>query len=65
MMKVSIDPTVCSGHGLCYVDAPALFTDDDQGFPEVIGGGTVPAGKEESARHAAANCPEGAIHVDE
>jgi ferredoxin len=42
-----------------------VFTDDDQGFPEVIGDGTVPADRAESARHAAANCPEGAIHVDE
>ena len=64
-MKVSIDPTVCAGHGLCYIDAPTLFTDDDQGFPEVIGDGTVPADQEQPARHAAANCPEGAIHVDE
>jgi ferredoxin len=64
-VKVRIDSSVCAGHGLCYVDAPSVFTDDDQGFPEVIGDGTVPADLAESARHAAANCPEGAIHVDE
>jgi ferredoxin len=64
-VKVSIDSNVCAGHGLCYVDAPSVFTDDDQGFPEVIGDGTVSADRAESARHAAANCPEGAIHVDE
>jgi ferredoxin len=64
-MRVSIDSTACSGHGLCYVDAPTLFADDDQGFPEVIGDGTVTSNQEQSARRAAANCPEGAIRVDE
>jgi ferredoxin len=63
-MKVSIDQSVCAGHGLCYVAAPTLFTDDDQGYPEVIGDGTVPADHEELASRAVANCPEGAIRVE-
>jgi ferredoxin len=64
-MKVSIDSNVCAGHGLCYADAPQLFIDDDQGYPEVIGDGTVPDGEEDAARHAVANCPERAITLEE
>jgi ferredoxin len=29
-MNVAIDRTACAGHGLCYVYAPDVFTDDDQ-----------------------------------
>lgn len=64
-MKVSINPDVCTGHGLCYVDAPDIFVDDDQGYGQVIGDGTVPEGAEEPARHAERNCPEGAISIEE
>lgn len=64
-MKVSIDPKVCMGHGLCYADAPAVFTDDDHGYGQVTGDGTVPDGEGESARHAVANCPEGAISLQD
>ncbi|RAU95585.1 ferredoxin [Mycolicibacter senuensis] len=64
-MKVSVDPKLCMGHGLCYGSAPQLFVDDEQGYSHVIGDGTVPEGEEEAARHAVANCPEGAITLEE
>ena len=64
-MRLSINPDVCTGHGLCYADAPGLVVDDDQGYGQVIGDGTVPAGEEELARHLVANCPEGAVSVVE
>ncbi len=60
-MRVAIDSSRCTGHGLCYVYAPTVFTDDDQGYGQVVGGGVVPDGDLDSARHALANCPEGAI----
>jgi ferredoxin len=41
--------------------APDLFNIDDYGQSSVVGDGTVPAGREESARLAIANCPEQAV----
>jgi ferredoxin len=70
-VKVTIDPGKCQGHGRCYDLAPDLFTDDEEGYGVVRGNGTegkgdgtVPAGKEDDARRAAANCPEAAIHAE-
>ncbi len=64
-MKISIDPSRCQGHGRCYDLAPTLFGDDDEGYGTVLGDGTVPAGQEQEARLAAANCPERAIDLEE
>jgi len=64
-MKVHVDPDRCEGHGRCYALAAAVFQPDDLGNAEVVGDGTVPAGEEERARLAAANCPELAITIDE
>lgn len=64
-MKVRIDPDRCQGHGRCYDLAPELFTDDDEGFGQVVGDGSVPAQKEPQARLAKANCPESAVLVEE
>jgi ferredoxin len=62
-MKVRIDPGRCQGHGRCYDLAPGLFGEDDEGYGTVLGDGAVPAGAEQDARRAAANCPERAITV--
>ena len=62
-MKVRIDPGRCQGHGRCYDLAPDLFGDDDEGYGQVLGGGTVPPGKEREARLAVSNCPERAIDI--
>jgi ferredoxin len=60
-VRVSIDRQACTGHGLCYVNAPQVFRDDDEGYGQVLGDGKVSAGDADDARHAAANCPERAI----
>ncbi|GAA1816978.1 ferredoxin [Actinomadura chokoriensis] len=62
-MKVRIDSERCQGHGRCYDLAPDLFGEDDEGYGTVLGGGAVPADREQDARLAAANCPERAIDV--
>ena len=62
-MKVSIDPGLCMGHGLCYMSAPEVFRDDDEGYGQVPGDGEVTATRADDARHAAANCPERAITI--
>ena len=60
-MRVQIDPGRCQGHGRCYDLAPELFGEDEDGYGTVLGDGGVPAGREDDARLAQANCPEDAI----
>lgn len=62
-MKVQIDPERCQGHGRCYDLAPDLFGEDEEGYGTVRGDGVVPAGHEQDARLAVANCPERAIDL--
>ena len=64
-MKVQFDATSCQGHGRCYDLAPGLFGEDDEGYGQVLGDGIVPAGEEQDARLAVANCPERAIELIE
>ncbi|WP_330255072.1 ferredoxin [Nocardia sp. NBC_00565] len=64
-MKVSIDHSVCTGHGMCYMSAPDVFTDDEQGYGQVIGDRVVADELAESARHGANSCPERAITVED
>ncbi len=60
-MRIRVDPEKCQGHARCYGIAPDLFDIDDYGQSTVVGDGTVPAGSEERARLAIANCPEYAV----
>ena len=64
-MKIRIDQTRCEGHGRCYALAPQLVEPDDIGNGREIGDGSVPPDLEESARKAAANCPELAVIIEE
>ena len=64
-MRVSVDAEKCQGHNRCYAIAPDLFDVDDLGYATAVGDGTVPAGDEDKARLAAANCPELAIEITE
>ncbi len=63
-MRVSIDNARCSGHGRCYVTAPEVFTDDDAGYGQVIGDGSVTDAQLESVELAVAACPEQAVTLD-
>jgi ferredoxin len=62
-VKVQIDPERCQGHGRCYDIAPELFGDDEEGYGQVLGDGTVAPDQERQARLAEFNCPERAIEV--
>jgi ferredoxin len=64
-VRVRVDRERCEGHGRCYATAPEVFEPDDIGDGHAIGDGTVPAGLEDKARLAAANCPERAIELEE
>lgn len=64
-MKVLIDYDRCTGHGRCYSLSPSVFTDDDRGYGQVIGDGTITAEQLDAARRAVLACPERAITLDE
>jgi ferredoxin len=64
-VKISIDSDRCQGHGRCYDLAPAVFTEDDEGYGQAPVDGVVPAGQEPAALLAEANCPEQAITIEE
>jgi ferredoxin len=63
-MKARVDPQVCAGHGLCFMNAPEVFEDDEDGYGHAKGDGTVAPGLEGKARLGADNCPERAITVE-
>ena len=62
-MKVQIDSEKCQGHGRCYDLAPQLFTEDEEGYGQVIGEGKVSADDEHQAQLAFSNCPENAVQI--
>ena len=64
-MRVHVDGDKCQGHNRCYAIAPELFDVDDLGYAHELNDGLVPAGMEEKARLAVANCPEHAIELEE
>lgn len=64
-MRVWVDPDKCQGHSRCYSLAPELFDVDAEGFAHALIEGDVPPDLEAKARLAVANCPEGAISVEE
>ncbi len=63
-MKVRVDLSLCVGHGRCYALAPDVFGDDERGHCKLLLE-SVPPDLEKQARMAEANCPEGAISIDE
>jgi ferredoxin len=62
-VKVSIETARCQGHGRCYDLAPAVFSEDEEGYGQVVADGAVPLENESAARRAEANCPEHAITI--
>jgi ferredoxin len=60
-IKITIDHTLCQGHGQCQDTAPGIFEVRDDGLAYVIG--EVPASSLDLARDAASRCPADAITV--
>jgi len=63
-MKIVIDPGACSGNGRCYSLVPELFTDDERGYGQVLGDGTISDDQREAAERAVRACPESAISIE-
>jgi ferredoxin len=62
-VRLVIDGDKCTGHARCVSLHPELFTDDDRGYGQVIGDGSVADGDLEQARRAVQACPERAISL--
>lgn len=65
VLRIAVDRERCQGHNRCKRLAPDLFVLDDYGIAQAAGDGIVPAGMEEQARLAEANCPEFAVSLTE
>lgn len=64
-MRVVLDHDRCAGHGRCYSLAPNVFVDDDAGYGQVRGYGTIGDDLVEEARRAVVACPERAITLED
>jgi ferredoxin len=62
-VKLVIDYDRCTGHGRCFSLQPSLFTDDENGYGQVIGDGEVSADQLENAQKAIRACPEQSISL--
>jgi ferredoxin len=64
-LRLRVDQEKCQGHARCKSLAPELFDLDEYGNAHEVSDGAVPAGLEDKAWLANANCPEIAIEVTE
>jgi ferredoxin len=60
--ELRVDPTVCSGHGLCAELVPELVTLDEWGYP-IVTRGAVPRSLERHVRRAVTDCPALALKL--
>lgn len=63
-MRIIVDTDACTGHALCFANAPDVYVLDDLGY-NVTPPGEVPPALEEQARRGALSCPEQAITIEE
>lgn len=64
VLRLSVDPIACDGHGLCADLVPELVRLDDWGYP-ILSGDTVSGTVERHARRAVAACPKLALRLVE
>ncbi|MFJ9888875.1 ferredoxin [Streptomyces sp. NPDC091287] len=62
-MGVQVDKERCVGAGMCALTAPGVFTQDDDGFSEMLPGRTAGAGDHPLVREAVRACPVGAVSL--
>ncbi|MET7609122.1 ferredoxin [Streptomyces avermitilis] len=61
-MQIRIDHHTCIGSGQCVLTAPGVFAQDDDGYSELVPGGTETAAPQQ-VQEAALSCPVQAIAV--
>ena len=62
-MKLTVDPALCQGYGLCADEAPELVELDDAGYATVLGDGEVVEELRSVAEKAVAMCPAKALSL--
>jgi ferredoxin len=60
--QLRVDPTACTGHGLCAELLPELVALDEWGYP-VLADQPVPRGLDREARRAVTDCPALALKL--
>ncbi|MEU3054731.1 ferredoxin [Streptomyces griseus] len=60
-MGVRVDKERCVGAGMCALTAPDVFTQDDDGFSEMLPGRAAATGDHPLVREAVRACPVGAV----
>ena len=60
--ELRVDPTACSGHGLCAELLPELITLDEWGYP-IVARGPVPPFLDRHVRRAVTDCPVLALRL--
>lgn len=63
-MRITIDEDMCIGSGQCVLTAPGVFTQDDDGFSQVLPGHEDGAG-DPLVREAVRACPVQAITIED
>jgi ferredoxin len=64
-MRVVIDYEHCAGNGRRSMLASALFRDDERGYGQVIGDGTIADHQLQLARQVVLACPEEAVTIED
>ncbi|MFI1227569.1 MULTISPECIES: ferredoxin [unclassified Streptomyces] len=62
-MGIEVDKERCVGAGMCALTAPDVFTQDDDGFSQMIPGHSSTVGEHPLVREAVRACPVGAVVV--
>ncbi|MFI6088639.1 ferredoxin [Streptomyces sp. NPDC051218] len=62
-VNVHVDKDRCVGAGMCALTAPSVFTQDDDGFSEVLPG-RADGGGDPLVREAVRACPVQAVTLD-
>jgi ferredoxin len=61
--RLRVNPTACSGHGLCAELLPERITLDEWGYP-IVSGEPIPRALQAHARRAVTDCPALALLLD-
>ena len=62
LVRLRVNPILCSGHGLCAELLPEQVTLDEWGYP-ILSGEPIPEGLRKLARRAVTDCPALALSV--
>ncbi|MYW70027.1 ferredoxin [Streptomyces sp. SID8379] len=62
-MRIEVDKERCVGAGMCALTAPDVFTQDDDGFSEVLPGRDTAAAEQPLVKEAVRACPVSAVEL--